>query len=68
MNKISLHAIRSATKIIQMKQGNEYNPHKYMGNTPGGIQASASQPPDPHWKAFPLFSSGEMLYVFESIG
>jgi hypothetical protein len=64
---VSLHATRSVTKIIHRRDV-EYNPHKYMGNTPGGIQASASQPPDPHWKAFPLFSSGEMLYVFESIG
>jgi len=27
----------------------EYNPHKYLSNTPdGGVHASASQPPDPH--------------------
>jgi len=26
----------------------EYNPHKYMSNTPGGVQASASPPPAPH--------------------
>ena len=35
----------------------EHNPHKYPSNTPGGVQASASQPPDPHWKAFPLLFS-----------
>ena len=28
----------------------EHNPHKYLSNTPGGVQASASQPPDPHCK------------------
>ena len=27
VKKISLHAVRSATKIIQMKRGNEYSPH-----------------------------------------
>ena len=57
MEKSSLHAIRSATKIIQMRRDIENNPHKYLGNTPGGVQASASQPPDPHWKAFPLLFS-----------
>jgi len=47
MNKSSLHAIRSATKIIQMRRDIDYNPHKYLSsNTLGGVQASASQ--DPH--------------------
>jgi hypothetical protein len=33
----------------------EYNPHKYLSNTPGSVQASASQePPDPHLKVSPL--------------
>jgi hypothetical protein len=41
---VSLHATRSVTKIIHRRDV-EYNPHKYMGNTPGGMQASASQPP-----------------------
>jgi hypothetical protein len=46
---LSLHAIRSATKVIQqMRQDIEHNSHKYLSNTPGGVQASASQPPDPH--------------------
>jgi hypothetical protein len=27
---------------------NERNPQKYQSNTPGGVQAPASQPPDPH--------------------
>jgi hypothetical protein len=39
---------RSATKITQVRRDSEYNPHKYLNNTPGGVQASASQPPDPH--------------------
>ena len=26
--------------------------HNYLSNTTGGVQASASQPPDPHWKPF----------------
>jgi len=50
-NKSSRHAIWSATKIIQMRRDIEHNPYKYLSNTPGGVQASASQPPDPHWKA-----------------
>ena len=40
--------IRSATKTIQMGLDIEHNPHKNLSNTPGGVQASASQPPDPH--------------------
>jgi hypothetical protein len=48
MKKLSLHVIRSATKIIQMRRSIEPNPHKYPSNTPGGVQASASQPPDLH--------------------
>ena len=43
-----VHAIRYATKIVQMRRGIEHNPYKYLSNTPGGVQASASQPPDPH--------------------
>ena len=39
---------RSATKITQVRRDSDYNPHKYLNNTPGGVQASASQPPDPH--------------------
>jgi hypothetical protein len=31
-----------------MRQDIEYDPHKYMSNTLGGVQACASQPPDPH--------------------
>jgi hypothetical protein len=50
MTKISLHAIRLATKIIQMRRGIKHNPCKYLSNTPGGVQAPASQPPDPHWR------------------
>ena len=44
-----------ATKIIQMRQDIEHNPHKYLSNTPSGMQASASQPPDPHWITFLIF-------------
>jgi hypothetical protein len=57
MKKLSLHAIRSATKIRQMRPDIENNPHKYPSNTPGGVQASASQPPDPHWKALHILFS-----------
>ena len=45
MKTLSLHAIRSATRIIQMRRDIGRNPHKYMSNTPGGAQASASRPP-----------------------
>jgi len=38
-----------------MRRDIEHNPHKYLGNNPGGVQASASQPPDPHWKASLIF-------------
>jgi hypothetical protein len=48
MKHFSLNAIRSATKIIQMRRDIEHNPQKYLSNTPGGVQASAFQPPDPH--------------------
>jgi len=41
----------------------DYKPHKYMSNTPGGVQASASQPPDPHF----IYSPDGMLCVFASI-
>jgi len=44
MAKLSLHAIRSATEFIQMRRDFKNNPH----NTPGGEQASTSQPPDSH--------------------
>jgi hypothetical protein len=33
----------------------EYNPHIYSSGTPGGVQASASQSPDPHWKTSLIF-------------
>jgi hypothetical protein len=38
-----------------MRQDIEHNPHKYLSNTPSGMQASASQPPDPHWITFLIF-------------
>jgi hypothetical protein len=48
MKKLSLHAIRSTTNIIQMRREIEQTPKKILSNTPGGVQAFASQPPDPH--------------------
>jgi hypothetical protein len=47
--------MRSEAKILQMRRGIERNPHKYQSNTPGGVQASASQPFDPHRKASLIF-------------
>jgi hypothetical protein len=29
-------------QIIQMRRDIELNPHRYLSNTPGGMQASAS--------------------------
>jgi len=54
MKYLSLHAVRSATKITRMRRDIDHNPHKYLSNTPGGVQASASQPPDPHCSYFIL--------------
>jgi hypothetical protein len=48
MKKISLIAVKSATKIIKMRRGIEHNPQKHLSNTTGGVLAHASQPPDPH--------------------
>ena len=63
--KISLHAARSATKIALMRRDFNHNPQKYLSNTPGGVHASAFQPPDPHWKAFLfLFSSWDVVNLF----
>ena len=55
MKNLSLHAMRSAAKITQMRRGIECNPHKYQSNIPGGVQASASQPFDPHRKPSLIF-------------
>jgi hypothetical protein len=38
-----------------MRQDTEHNPQKHLSNTHGGMRASAYQPPDPHWKAFPIY-------------
>ena len=67
--KLSLHAVRSATKIIQMRRDIEHNPRKHLSNTLGGVKASSSQPPDPHWQAFPTFIlQVGCCFVFVSIG
>jgi len=34
-----------------MRQDIKHNPYKHLSNTPCGVQASGSQPPDPHRKA-----------------
>jgi len=34
-----LISMRSQSKIIQMRRDIEHNPHKYLSNTPGGVQA-----------------------------
>ena len=70
-SKIGLHANRSAPISIQIRRHIERNPQKLLSNTPGGVQASASQPPNPHWNAlggaeqkttsFPIYAGG--LYI-----
>ena len=55
MKRSSLHIIKSASKIIQVRRDIAHNPKHYLSNTPGGVQASASQPPDPHCKASSIF-------------
>jgi hypothetical protein len=40
------------SKIIQTRRGIGFIPWRYLSNTAGGVQASASRPPDPHWNAF----------------
>jgi len=54
-HSLSLHAIISATKVIQVKLDIQHNPYKYLSNTPGGVQASASQPPTPPTEKLLLF-------------
>jgi hypothetical protein len=48
--KYNLQAIKSETSIVYqlMRRDIEHNPYKYLSNTFGGVQASASQPPDPY--------------------
>jgi hypothetical protein len=48
MKELSLHAIRTTTEIIQTRCDIERNPKIYLSSTFGDMQASASQPPDPH--------------------
>jgi hypothetical protein len=45
--KLNLLAIRSAAKFTQTRGNLERNPQKYLSNTAGGVQASATQPPNP---------------------
>jgi hypothetical protein len=40
VEKLSLHAINAATKIIHMRQYVEPSPQKYLSNTPGGVQGA----------------------------
>jgi len=34
------------------RQDIEHNSLNFLSNTPGGVQGSASQPPDPHWETY----------------
>jgi len=42
--QLSLYAIRSATKNIQMRQDIAHNPQKYQSNTSNGVQAGLCLP------------------------
>ena len=65
MIKLSLHAIRSGTEIIQMRRDIEHSPPKYLSNTDNS-QASTSQPPDPHIKHLHFCSPDGILFDFVS--
>jgi len=69
--KMCGHHVLSCTWLCSQQKSHrwdERNPHKYLSNTPGGVQASASQPPDPHWKLLLLYSPGGVLCVSASVG
>jgi hypothetical protein len=55
--KLSLHPFRFAREIRSYR-GGEHNPQKYLSNTSGGMQAPASQPPDPHW-------TGSLIFILQ---
>jgi len=44
-----------------MRRNIEHN--KYLSYTPGGVQASASRPPDPHRKASLIYMLQVKCYV-----
>jgi hypothetical protein len=63
MNKLSLHAIKSATKIIQTRRDNDHNPQNTQ--IPGGVPPNHLIPTE----SFYCFQSpGGMLYDAASIG
>jgi len=45
-----LHAT-TLMKKLQLTCNQIRNKNQYLSNSPGSVQASASQPPDPYWKA-----------------
>jgi hypothetical protein len=51
---MSQHSVRNKNHSNQTRHRTQ--PSEYLSNTPGGMQAFASQRPDPHLKAFPLIS------------
>jgi len=63
--KWSLHAIRSATKADETLNTSPTNIWAILciSSTPGDMQASASQPPDPHWKAYLIFSRWDVMCI-----
>ena len=52
-----------ATNIIRKRRDIEHDPHKYLSNVSGGVQASASQTPDPD----PLLKRS-LSYVYSPCG
>ena len=51
-----------------MRQDIKHIPHKYLSSTPGDLQAFASQPPDPHWKASLIFILRVRCCVLHPLG
>jgi hypothetical protein len=46
--RICLPMVCKTSDINLNRRDIEHNPYKYLSNTLGGVQASASQPPHPH--------------------
>jgi len=54
--KLACHQVRNKNHPNQTQHWAQPQ-IKYLSNAPSGVQASASRPPDPYWKAFPLLFS-----------
>jgi hypothetical protein len=59
--------IKPTTKIKQMRRDIDHNPQKYLSNTPGGVQDSASHHQNSRDKLSYLYLPGGMLCIYYSI-